>query len=142
MYGPLPGTIPHQVKLFCSYLTPWGLEIAGLAYWNSGATYTESDVFRPTTHSIYYNHRRADGSYVTTSQERHLSYATLDLRFTYRLPFVPVADCDLVLDVANALDSQKAIRVEEAHNNPEFAYGEDRLLLLPRRYQLGVRLSL
>ena len=41
----------------------------------------------------------------------------------------------------NVFNNQATIRVEEAHNNPEFAiYREPRLLLEPRRYQVGARL--
>ncbi len=141
MYGRLPGTIPHQVKVFGSWTAPVGVSVGGLFYWNSGAVFTESDVFRPSTHDIYYNHRRDDGSYVRTGGEHHPSYSTLDVRVSYRISVGRVGDAELILDVMNALDSQKAIRVEEAHNDPEFAYGEARLLQAPRRYQIGARFS-
>jgi hypothetical protein len=49
---------------------------------------------------------------------------------------------DLFLDVLNVLDDQETIRVEEARNHPEFTtYREARLLLEPRRFQVGARLS-
>ncbi len=41
----------------------------------------------------------------------------------------------------NALDNQGPIRIEEAHDSPDFAYRAPRLLLAPRRYQLGVKVA-
>ena len=139
MYGPLPGTVEHQVKVFGSYRTPWRLEVGALVYWNSGAVFTESDIFRPGSYDIYYNHQLPDGSYVRTGMGREPSYTTVDLRIGYAIPVGRPGRWRLVLDVMNALDNQGPIRIEEAHNDPEFAYRAPRLLLAPRRYQLGVK---
>jgi hypothetical protein len=141
MWGDLPGTIEHQVKAFGSYRLPFGLEVGGLVYWNSGAVFTEADIVRPTTHTIYYNHRREDGTYVGTGEQRHSGYATLDLRLRYFRQLAADWGLDLFLDVFNALDNQDPLRITEAHNNPDFSYREPRLLLEPRRYQVGVRVS-
>ena len=139
MYGPLPGTIEHQVKAFGSYRTPWNLELGALVYWNGGAVFTESDIFRPGSYDIYYNHRLPDGSYVRTGTERHPAYTTVDLRLGYSIPNRRRGRLRVILDVMNALDNQGPIRVEEAHNSPDFAYRAPRLLLAPRRYQVGVK---
>ncbi|MCM2316411.1 MAG: carboxypeptidase-like regulatory domain-containing protein, partial [Thermoanaerobaculia bacterium] len=45
MWGSLPGSVDHQVKLFGSYRTPIRLELGALLYWSSGAHYTEADIF-------------------------------------------------------------------------------------------------
>jgi hypothetical protein len=141
MWGPLPGTIRNQAKLFGVWRTPWRLELGGLVYWNDGAIFTEATRHSPTGSNILYNHRRADGSFVRTGQQRHPGYTTVDLRFALPLRIGKV-DGTLSLDVLNALDSQKAIRVEESHNGAEFTrFREPRLLLEPRRWQLGARLS-
>ncbi len=140
MYGTLPGTVRHQVKLFGSYRTPIGVEVGGLYYWSSGAAFTEADIFRPTTHGIYYNHKFPDGHHARMGAEEHPSYDQLDLRARYVVGLGGGFDLDLFLDCLNVLDNQQAIRIEEAHNNPEFTtYREDRLLLEPRRWQLGAR---
>ena len=141
MYGPLPGTIEHQVKVFGSYRTRWGVEVGALVYWNGGAVFTESDIFRPGSYDIYYNHRLPDGSYVRAGTERQPAYTTVDLRFGYTIPVRRAGSFRLVLDVMNALDNQGPIRIEEGHNSPDFAYRAPRLLLEPRRYQLGVKYS-
>jgi hypothetical protein len=140
MWGDLPGTIPHQVKVYGTYRAPFGLEIGGLFYWNSGAVFTESTIFRPTSHGIYYNYQRADGIFARTGDERHPSYWTQDLRLGYPLKVGGGFVIDLFLDVLNIFDSQDAIRVTEGRNNPDFVvYEEPRLLLAPRRYLTGVR---
>lgn len=141
MYGTQPGTLRHQVKLFGSWVTPVGVEVGWLYAWNSGAAYTEADIFRPSTYAIYYNHRFADGHYAGTGDETHPAYDQLDLRLRYGLGLGKGLSADLFLDVLNVLGDQDVLRVEEAHNNPEFAaYQEARLLLEPRRFQAGVRL--
>lgn len=142
MYGTLPGTIRHQVKVFGSWQTPIGPELGWLWHWNSGAAFTESTIFRPASHAIYYNYRPAGGSYAKTGDERHPSYDQLDLRLRQVVRLGKGLSLDLFLDVLNVLDDQETIRVEEAHNHPEFTtYLESRLLLEPRRYQFGARLS-
>jgi hypothetical protein len=141
MWGPLPGTIENQIKLFGAWRSPWKVEVGGLLYWNDGAVFTEATTHRPTGSNILYNYRRPDGTFVRTGQQKHPAYTTLDLRFA--LPLVTRAgDVAFYLDVYNALDSQKAIRVEESHNAAEFTvYRESRLLLEPRRWQIGARFS-
>lgn len=142
MYGTQPGTIRHQVKVFGSWQSPIGPELGWLWYWNGGAAFTESTIFRPASHAIYYNHQAADGSYARTGDERHPSYDQLDLRLRQVFRLGKGLSLDLFLDVLNVLDDQSTIRVEEAHNHPEFTvYGEPRLLLEPRRFQVGARLS-
>jgi len=141
MWGPLPGTIEHQVKLFGVYRTPWRLEIGALLYWNDGAVFTEATRHRPTGSNILYNYRRPDGTFVRTGQEKHPSYQTVDLRFALPVELRRVS-ATFYADVFNALDEQGAIRIEESHNGAEFTrYHEPRLLLEPRRWQLGVRLA-
>ena len=141
MYGPLPGTIEHQVKAFGSYRTPWNVELGALVYWNSGAVFTESDIFGPGSYDIYYNHRLPDGSYVRAGTERQPAYTTVDFRVGYTIPIPRAGRFKLILDVMNALNNQGAIRVEEAHNSPDFAYRAPRLLLAPRRYQVGAKFT-
>ena len=141
MWGWLPGTIEHQVKLLGTYRTPFALEIGALAYWNSGARYTEADIWRPTGSDIYYNHRLADGTYVATGEKKNPSWTTLDLRLGYPFRFSHGVHANLALTVYNVFDSQKASRLEPGHNDVTFQYGEPRELLLPRRWEAGVRVG-
>ncbi|MCZ7649834.1 MAG: TonB-dependent receptor [Thermoanaerobaculia bacterium] len=141
MWGPLPGTIENQAKLFGSWRTPWRVELGGLVYWNDGAVFTEALRWRPTGSNILYNYQRPDGSWVRTGQEKHPGYTTVDLRLALPVRIGRV-DASFFVDVFNALDEQDPIRVEESHNGAEFTtYREPRLLLEPRRWQLGVRLA-
>ncbi len=142
MWGTLPGTVHHQVKLYGGWTTPWKLHMGGLLYWNSGAVFTEADIFRPGSYDIYYNHQRDDGAYVRTGTEKNPSYWTVDLRLRYPFNLRGFGELTLWADVLNVLDNQDPLRIEEAHNNPEFTVcREPRLLLEPRRLQLGATLS-
>ena len=142
MYGPLPGSIENQAKLFGSWRSPWKLVVGGLVYWNDGAVYTEATRHRPTGSNILYNYRRPDGTFVRTGQQKHPGYTTVDLRLTLPVDFGDRVHADFYVDVLNALDDQSAIRVEESHNGAEFTvYQEPRLLLEPRRWQVGVRVG-
>lgn len=144
MYGNLPGTIPHQVKLYGMYRTPFNLEVGGLAYYSSGAYYTETDVLYI---GIHQNHDLTpangnDFEYTKMGAEQHPSYTLFDLKFRYLVPFRGDMAVDLFLDVYNALDNQQAIYLEQSHNDGTFTrYGEDRTLLEPRRFQVGARLK-
>ena len=133
MYGWLPGTIEHQVKLFGSARLWRRLEVGWLAYWSSGARYTEADIYRPTGSDIYFNHQLPDGSYVRTGNRKHPAWWTTDLRLATPSRSAGAPSSEASLDVYNLFDDQRAFLVEAGHNDPELAYGADRMLLAPRR---------
>jgi hypothetical protein len=147
MNGPLQGSIDHQVKLYGMYRFPFNLEVGGLGYWNSGAHYTESEIFLPGQYDIYLPQPLANGSFAQRGQETHPSYYTVDAKLRYLMP-VRRFNVDLFLDIYNLTNNQDAIFVTQAHNDPNvntsnqqlFPYQSDRVLLSPRRYQAGVRL--
>lgn len=141
MWGDLPGTVPHQLKLFGAYRFPVGIEVGTLVYWSAGSRFTEADILRPTSSRVFYNHRRADGTYVRTGTEQQPSWSTVSLRLGYERDLPRGFRGELFLDVFNLLDDQKGYLVEEAHNDPQFRYREPRAVLEPRRYQLGARLA-
>jgi hypothetical protein len=142
MWGHLPGSIDHQLKLFGSYRTPVGVEIGTLIYWASGAHYTEADIFRPTSYGIIMNHKRPDGTYARTGDETQPSYYTVDLRLRYPWELSRGVVIDIFADVYNLLDNQDTLLVEEGYNNPDFVYGQPRVLLEPRRWELGIRVRM
>jgi len=142
MWGNLPGSIDHQLKLFGSYRTPIGVEIGTLIYWASGAHYTEADIFRPTSYGIIMNHKRPDGTYARTGDETQPSYYTVDLRLRYPWELPRGVVIDIFADVYNLLDNQDTLLVEEGYNSPDFAYGAPRVLLEPRRWELGIRVRM
>lgn len=146
MWGDLPGTIPHQLKAYGALRLPAGFEIGGLAYWSSGAVFTESTIFRPNTHAIYYNYRRADGTYAQMGGEQGPSWWTADARVTWghalRMGPGDSGRLELSLECHNLFDQQSVYRIEEGHNDPEFTvYREPRARLLPRRWEVGVRVG-
>lgn len=142
MYGKLQGSIDHQVKVYGMYRLPFNLEVGGLGYWNSGAHYTNSDIFLPGQYDIYLPHQldAAGTQFSKRGTETHPSYYNIDakLRYLWQIRQIGV---DFFLDIYNLTNNQDVIFVEQAHNDPEFTvYQEDRALLSPRRYQAGVRL--
>ena len=147
MNGPLQGSIDHQVKIYGMYRLPFNLEIGGLAYWNSGAHYTESSIFLPGQYDIYLPNDltpadHSDFNFAKRGTETHPSYYTLDAKLRYLLP-IRRFSVDLFLDVYNVTNNQDAIFVTQAVDDPDqthFKYQSDRVLLSPRRYQTGVRL--
>ena len=143
MYGTLQGSIDHQLKVYGMYRFPFNLEVGGLAYWNSGAHYTESEIFLPGQYDIYLPNPTADhSSFAKRGTETHPSYYTFDAKFRYVLPVRRVS-VDLFLDVYNVFNNQDSIFLTQAVNDPDqthFPYQSDRVLLSPRRYQTGLRL--
>lgn len=143
MNGRLPGIVPHQVKAYGMYRTPWNLEIGGLFYWNAGAYFTEGDrnfgIVIP--HDLTPNDH-TDYSYTKLGAEQHPSWYTLDAKFRYQLGFGRGLGVDLFLDVYNVLDNQDAVYYEIVHNDADFTtFGETRAVLDPRRFQVGARLT-
>lgn len=142
MWGRLPGTVPHQVKLYGMYRTPFNLEVGGLVYWSAGSYFTEAR----RAYGIHMNRdltpeNRNDFNYARTGAEQHPSYTLFDAKLRYQMPLGPLG-LDLFLDVYNVLDNQDPLYREIAINDPEFTtYGETRTVLEPRRYQIGARIT-
>jgi outer membrane receptor protein involved in Fe transport len=88
------------------------------------------------------NHRRPDGTYARTGDEKQPSYYTVDLRLRYPWELPRGVVIDLFADVYNLLDNQDTLLVEEGYNDPQFQYGAPRLMLEPRRWELGVRIRM
>ncbi|HEX8409854.1 MAG TPA: TonB-dependent receptor [Thermoanaerobaculia bacterium] len=141
MQGRLQGSIDHQFKVYGMYRLPFNLEVGALAYWNSGAHYTESEIFLPGTYNIYLPQPLADGSFAKRGTETHPSYYNVDAKLRYLMQVSRVG-VDFFLDIYNLTNNQDAIFVTQARNDPDsnFTYQSDRTLLSPRRYQAGVRL--
>jgi len=141
MQGDLQGSIDHQFKVYGMYRLPFNLEVGALAYWNSGAHYTESEIFLPGTYNIYLPQPLANGSFAKRGTETHPSYYNVDAKLRYLMQVSRVG-VDFFLDIYNLTNNQDAIFVTQARNDPDsnFTYQSDRTLLSPRRYQAGVRL--
>ena len=142
MWGPTPGTIPHKVKIFGTYRTPFGLDIGALFYWNSGMIFTESFSFYPGSFNIYFNNPLNDEwtDFVQTGQEKTSPYYQLDLKFTYGIKLVDTAVLDLFLDIYNVTNNQAAIEIAYAYNDPLWNYRDTTEILLPMRFYVGARI--
>ncbi|MCM2314807.1 MAG: TonB-dependent receptor, partial [Thermoanaerobaculia bacterium] len=106
------------------------------------AHYTEADIFRPTSYNIIMNHKRPDGTYARTGDKTQPDYYTVDLRLRYPWELPRGVVVDFFADVYNLLDNQDTLLVEEGYNHPEWAYGDTRVILDPRRWELGVRVRM
>lgn len=141
--GPLSNDRRHQLKFSGVYMTPWKLSIGAAAYWRSGTPVTR------------YGYSDAYGRYEFFLTERGKEGRTpsnydLDLHFGYPVKLGP-ATVNLLLDVFNALDTQRAVLLdqrwgfEEADNasatpvNPN--YKKAVLRTPPTSARLGVRLT-
>ena len=142
MWGPTPGTIPHKIKIFGTYRTPFGLDIGALFYWNSGMIFTESFSFMPGNFNIYMNLPLNDEwtDFVQTGQEKTSAYYQLDLKFTYGIRLKDTAVLDLFLDIYNVTNNQAAIEIAYAPNDPLWNYKEATEILLPLRFYVGARI--
>jgi hypothetical protein len=140
MLGPTPGTIPHKIKIYGTYRTPFGLDIGAMFYWNSGMRYTESYVFLPGSYDIYYNWPLGNDQYVKTGQQTTPSYYQVDLKFNYMLKLAQKVNLDLFLDIYNLTNNQAPFDVQYGRNDPAWQYQEVTEILLPLRVYLGARI--
>ena len=141
MWGPTPGTIPHKIKVFGTYRTPFGLDIGALFYWNSGMIFTESYDFLPGRYSIYYNwpKNEAETQFVQTGQERAPNYYQIDLKFNYTLQLAGRTSVQLFCDIYNLTNQQQAIDVQYARNDQTWDYKDVVEILMPMRFYVGFR---
>ncbi|MFQ6108124.1 MAG: TonB-dependent receptor domain-containing protein [Candidatus Aminicenantales bacterium] len=142
MWGRTPGTIPHKLKIFGIYRTPFGLDIGALFYWNSGMYFTESYDFLPGRYSIYLNWPLNETwtDFAKTGEEKTPSYYQIDLKFNYGLRLYDTATLELFLDIYNITNNQAAIDVQYARNDKAWDYKETTEILLPMRFYVGARI--
>lgn len=149
-WGDLPGNIEHLFKAYAAYEFDFGLELAGVFNWNSGATYT------PVSYLYgYVAGPRVDpadayfwgGTESTwllpgfTGAETGPSYYTFDIRATYTLD-LPFGEVELFADVFNVLDNQAATsEFTNVAGSADYDYQEANNWVAPRRAYLGVRYS-
>ena len=140
MNGRLPGTVPHSVKLFGSYMTPFNIEVGTLIYWSAGAYYTQGERAYGIVIPADINPDPNVTEFAKMGAEQHPNWYSMDLKFRYQLGLMRSAGVDLFFDVYNVMNRQDAIYQEIVVNDPEYAYGEVRSVLEPRRFQVGARL--
>jgi len=143
MWGPTPGTIPHKIKIFGTYRTPFGLDIGALFYWNSGLIFTESYDFLPGRYSIYYNWPTGtdeNPNYAQTGQERTPSYYQLDLKLNYGIRLMEAATLQIFCDIYNLTGAQQTIDIQYARNDKDWDYKEAVEILMPMRFYVGARI--
>ncbi len=147
VWGRTPGNIEHLFKAYGAYEFDFGLEIAGVFNWNSGAIYT------PVQYLYGYVAGPRDPAYVVggtlsewltagqTGSQTAPSYYTFDMRASYDLD-LPFGQVELFLDVFNVLDKQSATsEFTDIAGNADYDYQEANNWVAPRRAYLGIRYS-
>ncbi len=134
MYGALPGTVPHKIKLFGNYRTPFGLNIGFSFFWNSGMVFTESRG-RDTPWPL--NDEWTE--FATAGEERAIAWSQANLKFSYRLRFAARASFELFMDIYNITNNQEGINIEWTHMSNTWDYKQTNRVLNPRRIFLGAR---
>jgi hypothetical protein len=142
MLGPTPGSIPHKIKIFGTYRTPFGLDIGALFHWVSGMKYTQSYDFWPVRYDVYFNWPLNDEwtDHVKTGQEKTPAYYQLDLKLNYGIRLQDIAVLDLFLDIYNITNNQAPIDLQYARNAPKWDYQEITEILMPIRFYVGARI--
>ncbi|HUU52498.1 MAG TPA: TonB-dependent receptor [Candidatus Heimdallarchaeota archaeon] len=142
MMGPTPGTIPHKIKLFGTYRTPFGLDVGALFYWVSGIVFTESYDFLPGRYSIYYNWplNEEETDFVQTGQEMAPGYYQIDLKFNYTFRFAGTAALSLFCDIYNVTNNQGVLDIQYARNDKSWDYKQAVEILMPMRFYVGARI--
>jgi hypothetical protein len=161
--GTQPGLVEHLFKIAGTYQWDNGLSVGGTYRWNSGSIVSRTfrasgrnlpllDINDPdyTGGPIQFaggsGRGEAGGAGYWLSPDavgtlENPSYGILDLRVAYLWRINGRLEADFFLDVFNALDDQKAIRVQDLRsgfNGIEYLEGTD--FVDPRRYFLGARL--
>ena len=160
--GTQPGLVEHLFKVAATYQWDNGLSVGGTYRWNSGSVLSRT--FRASGRNLPvvdardpdfngsiqfaggdgFGNAGASGFWLTPDAVGSIenpSFGILDLRVAYLWRINGRLEADLFLDVFNALDDQKAIRVQDlvsGFNGIDFLEGTD--FVDPRRYFLGARL--
>ncbi|MDP1913552.1 TonB-dependent receptor [Brevundimonas sp.] len=146
VYGQQPGNIKHQFKAYGAYDFDFGLQVAGVFNWNSGALYTPSQLiygryFAPM--SAPYQYYGVTDSYLSQppGTETGPSYYTFDMRFKYEHA-LPFGNAEFFLDIFNVLNNQAATDEQKlVSGSGLYAYQEATNWVAPRRAYVGVRFS-
>lgn len=137
MWGRLPGTIPHKIKLFGTYRTPFGLNIGGMFYWNSGFIYTESYLRKDCYINWPLNPQETE--LAKSGEQNGPGWYQVDLKLNYIYKFTQNINVELFLDIYNFTNNQTGYNVEYARNSSQWAYQQVNRVLNPRRIYLGAR---
>lgn len=138
MWGPLPGTIPHMLKLYGTYRTPFGLNLGAVIYWQSGIVFTESNLQKDDY--LNWNLNPEWTELAKSGQQHGPSWFNIDFKLSYPLKLGNTR-LELFTDLYNLTDNQAGWFVEPSRNNAQWAYKQVNRVLSPRRLYLGARFN-
>jgi hypothetical protein len=147
LYGRLPGSIEHLVKVAGSYQFGFGLEVGGAYNWNSGAFDTPADSvvsrYLPAAVDEPFEYAGIEAHWIqpgVVGSIKNESYGTLDLRLAYLWQLRAGMTLDLFTDVFNVLDEQATTRVQPLRaGGGGVGFREGLSFVDPRRFFVGAR---
>lgn len=135
-YGDLHGDRPHLLKLYGSQALPWNATFGAFALYQSGHAWEmwSWEPYQHLTRSRSDTNRYAEPA----GSRRTEDHYQFDLNYTQNIP-VAGLNIQLAADVFNVTDNQTGYSPQPAVHSA--AFGQPRLLVPPRRFQLAARLQ-
>lgn len=133
--GKLRGDIPHKLKLFGFYDTPWNGRVGAFAQYQSGQPW-ETWSYEPYSHLTG---SRSDTSRYAepAGSNRSDSHFQFDLSYTQIFEILNGREIELRADLFNVLNSQTGYNIDPKFHNT--SYGQPRNFYRPRRLQLTAK---
>jgi hypothetical protein len=136
MWGRLPGTIPHKLKLYGTYRTPIGVNVGLMISWNSGVVLTESYRRKDTYINWPLNDEWTE--LTKTGEITGPSWYQAHLKLRYIMQLVERTRMEIFIDVYNLTNNQNGWWIEAARNT-SWEFMEVNRVINPRRVYLGAR---
>ncbi len=134
-YGNLAGDRRHMLKLYGSYLMPWGSRLGAFAFYQDGQPWETWDVevYREYTGSSSSTIRFAEPA----GSRRSSDHYQIDFSMTHDFKIANRYTLQLDLDVFNLFDKQTGYSIDPYASDS--TYGQPRKFWEPRRFQFALR---
>ncbi len=137
--GKLEGSIDWQHKMFLYYKWDTGFQASMAGYWNSGYHYSDANLV--STRVLQVSPVLADFNTEQLGRNRTPDVKYADARVQYGQKFDKLKG-EIFVDVFNVFNRQTAVDIAEGNGvRPGYSKGEAYTYLLPRRIQVGFKLT-
>jgi hypothetical protein len=135
--GTLRSDRPHAFKIYGYYLLNWNASVGAFALAQSGQPWEawSYEPYRALTTSTSDSNRYAE----TAGSRRTPAWYQLDLSYTQNLPLANRLKLQFIADLYNVTNTQTGYSYQPSVHSTLF--GQPRLYLNPRRFQLSVRVQ-
>lgn len=134
-YGNLAGDRRNLLKVYGSYLMPWGSRFGAFAFYQDGQPWESWDV------EVYRDLTSSSSSTIRFSEpagsRRSSDHYQLDLSLTHDFRFADRYTLQVDLDIFNVMDKQTGYAIDPYVSS--VTYGQPRKYWAPRRFQLALR---